>query len=139
MIRALVSGVLHADPQVRTSQNGNSYTTGKLRADDGKGGSVWCNLIAFGPEGERLASIKAGAALSVAGRAEVSAWLNREGEAKAGLGLVVDELATLRGKPRPRPDQEAGRPAPSRQNRAPSTGQGGPNALPFDDLDDWQP
>lgn len=100
MIRALASGVLQADPVQRTSANGKLFTTAKLRADDSKGGAVWCNLIAFGETGERLATLKAGAVLSVSGRCEVSAWLNREGEAKAGLSLVVDELATLKGKPR---------------------------------------
>lgn len=135
MIRALVSGVLHADPQVRTSQTGNSFTTAKLRADDGKGGSVWCNLIAFGPEGERLATLKAGAALSVAGRADLSAWINREGEPKAGLSLVVEELVTLRGKPKPRSAER------NTSRFDPATNQGGHAhaAAPFDDLDDWQP
>lgn len=121
MIRALASGVLHADPQSRTSQNGKPFITAKLRADDSKGGAVWCNLIAFGETGERLATLKAGAALSVSGRAEVTAWLNREGEAKAGLSLVVDELATLKG------ERRFNRPAPK------------PPVEAFDDLGDWRP
>jgi single-stranded DNA-binding protein len=140
MIRVLASGTLHDAPQARTSANGNPYTTAKLRADDGKGGSIWCSLIAFGSEAKRLATLKAGAALSVSGRAEVSAWLDKQGEPKAGLSVVVDDLASLRGKPKPRSvDQEAGRSVPARSKRADSTGLGGPNALPFDDLDDWQP
>lgn len=135
MIRALVSGVLHTDPQARTSQNGNLFTTAKLRADAKDSSSVWCNLIAFGSEAERLATLKAGAAISVAGRAELSAWIDKQGEPKAGLSLVVDELASLRGKPKPRQDREASRPAPP---SSASTGQGDRDALPFDDLDDWQ-
>lgn len=125
MIRALISGKLHDAPQVRTSQNGNSFTTAKLRADDGKGGSVWCSLIGFGEAGERLATLKPGSALSVSGRCEVSAWLNKEGEAKAGLSVVVDELVTLKSKPKP-PQQ---RPQQPRQ----------PVAAEFDDMDDWTP
>lgn len=140
MIRCLVSGVLHADPVSRISQNGNPFATAKLRADDGKGGSVWCNLIGFSETSERLATLKAGASLSVAGRAEVTAWLDRDGEPKGGLSLVVDELATLRGKPKPRPEREASEtapPAPSNKQRSKSTG--GSSPIPFDDMDDWTP
>ena len=48
MIRCLVSGVLHTDPQARTSQSGKPFTTGKLKADAADGNTVWCSLIAFG-------------------------------------------------------------------------------------------
>ena len=119
MIRILATGTLHTEPTSRTSANGNPYTTAKLRADDGKGGSIWCNLIAFGSEAERLATLKAGAALSVSGRAEVSAWLDKQGEPRGGLSIVVEELAALKGKPKPRQE---------RPHRATSG-----NDAPFDD------
>lgn len=134
MIRALVSGVLHADPQSRTSASGNPFTTAKLRADDKHGNSVWCSLIAFGSEAERLLSLKAGAALSVSGRMEVTAWLDKQGEPKAGLSLVVDELATLRGKPRPPQVRET----PRRHHKNHPSPVVAP-AAPLDDLDDWTP
>ena len=37
----------------------------------------------------------------VSGRAEINAWLDKAGEPKAGLSLLVDDLVTLKGKPRP--------------------------------------
>ena len=129
MIRILATGTLHDVPQSRTSANGNPYTTAKLRADDGKGGSVWCSLIAFGEAADRLATLKAGAALSVSGRAEVSAWLDKQGEPKAGLSIVVDELVTLRAKPRPQESER--RPAPRRQSQNPAAVEAEP--APFDD------
>lgn len=101
MIRALLSGVLHCDPQTRTSRGGQSFTTGKLRADGGDGNTVWVSLIAFGDVADRLASLKAGQALSVSGRAKLSAWLSKDGQPSAGLDVTADELATLRGKPKP--------------------------------------
>ncbi len=104
MIRALLTGTLHADPQTRTSQSGKPYCTGKLKADGGDGNMVWCSLIAFGQEGERLATLKAGQAISVSGRAKLSSWLGKDGSPAAGLSLVVDEVAALRGKPRHRTD-----------------------------------
>lgn len=67
MIRALVSGRLHDAPQARTSQSGNPFSTAKLRADGKDGATVWTSIIAFGELGERLATLPAGAALSVSG------------------------------------------------------------------------
>ena len=128
MIRALATGTLYGDPQTRTSASGKDFTTAKLRADGKDGAAVWCSLIAFGDLAERLASMKDRAALSVSGRIEVSAWINRDGEACGGLSLVVDELATLRGKPKPRT------PKP-KQPQPEAAGAG----VPFDDMGDWQP
>lgn len=122
MIRALITGKLYGSPQARTSAAGKAYTTAKLKADGKDGSITWCSLIAFGEQAERLAALKEGAALSVSGRCEVSAWINREGEAVGGLSLVVDELATLKGRPRP--------PRP----RQPAAAGGG-----FDDMDGWRP
>ncbi len=102
MIRCLCIGTLYGEPQARTSAAGNTFAIAKLRADGKDGSSVWCSLIAFGEQGERLASLQQGAALSVSGRAEVSAWINRDGEAAGGLSVVVDELVALKGKPKPR-------------------------------------
>ena len=102
MIRAMVSGTLHDAPTVRTSQSGKPFTTAKLRADAADGGTVWCSLVAFGDVAERLATLKAGQAISVSGRAKLSSWLVKSGEPAAGLSVVVDELIALRGKPRPR-------------------------------------
>ncbi len=127
MIRALATGTLHGDPQVRTAANGQPFTTAKLRADGKNGVSVWVSLIAFGEQSERLAAMKDRVALSVSGRCEVSAWINKDGEAAAGLSLVIDELATLKGKPRPP------RVKPTREPEAVDAG------APFDDLDHWQP
>lgn len=113
MIRALVTGSLYGDPEQRTSASGKTFTTAKLRADGKDGASVWCSLIAFGEQAERLATLKARQALSVAGKAEVNGWLSRNtGEVGAGLSLVVDDLATLQGKPRaPRKQDEPPHPA----------------------------
>ncbi|MFZ1830529.1 MAG: single-stranded DNA-binding protein [Candidatus Competibacteraceae bacterium] len=130
MIRALVSGVLYDAPKVHTGKSGKPFATAKVRADGKDGAAVWCSLIAFGAEGERLATLQQGAALSVSGRAEVSVWLDKNGEPKAGLSLVVDELATLKAKPKPRDDASQHR----RSERRPA-----PAGAGFDDMDEWQP
>ena len=111
MIRALITGTIYGEPQARTSQAGKQYATAKVKADSGKGdgGVVWCSVIAFGEQAARLMTLANGAALSVSGKAEVSGWLDKQGEPKAGLSLVVDELALLKGKPRPQ-GERAGQP-----------------------------
>ncbi len=130
MIRALVSGTLYDAPKVHTGKSGKPFTTAKVRADGKDGATVWCSIIAFNAEGERLATLQQGAALSVSGRAEVSVWLDKNGEPKGGLSLVVDELATLKAKPKPRDDGSQQR----RSARRPA-----PAGAGFDDLDEWQP
>ena len=56
----------------------------------------------LGEQADRLALLKANAAISVSGKAELQAWANKAGEPAAGLSLVVDDLAALKAKPRPR-------------------------------------
>jgi single-stranded DNA-binding protein len=101
-LRALLTGILYGSPESRTAKSGKAFVTAKLRADDGKGGSVFCSLVAFGDQADRLATFPAGAALSVSGKAEVQAWLSKAGDPQAGLSLVVDDLTALKPKPRPR-------------------------------------
>ena len=101
MIRALVTGTLYEPPVARVSKNGKPFTTAKLKADSNEG-LVWCSLIAFGAEAEALAEQRANAALSVAGRVTPNAWLDKAGEPKAGLSLVVDQVAALRTRPKPK-------------------------------------
>ncbi len=135
MIRALITGSLYGDPQARTSQAGKQYVTAKIRADGKDGASVWCSIIAFGELADRLMTLGNGAALAVSGKAEVNGWLDKSGEPKAGLSLVADEVATLKGKPRP--PQGTGSDAPSRQGEGshprPQRAQRQPVGAGFDD------
>ena len=101
MIRALLTGTLYEIPVTRMGKTGKPFTTAKLKADT-VNGSIWCSLVAFGEQGEALAEQCANAAISIAGRATPTAWIDKTGEAKAGLDVVVDQIATLRTKPRPK-------------------------------------
>lgn len=122
MIRALITGTLYGTPQARTAASGNQYATAKLRADGKDGTSAWCSVIAFGEVADRLLTLGDGAALSISGRAEVNAWLDKQGEPKAGLSLVADEMVTLKGRPRPVEAQGEGHAAG--QSTGQNTGQG---------------
>ena len=103
MIRALLTGQLYGDPQARTSQAGKSFTTAKIRADGKDGAVLWISVVAFGDLADRLLELKANTALALSGKLEVSAYTAKDGTPAAGLSVVVDELATLKAKPRPKP------------------------------------
>lgn len=140
MIRCLVSGTLHADPQARASANGNAFTLCKVKADDKNGAWVWVSAIAFGDAAERLLQLKAGDSVSLSGRAELSTWTDKDGTAHPGLSLVADEVAALRAKPKPKAEGQRppGRnPKPGREPQPAAAGADG--GTPFDDLDEWQP
>ena len=140
MIRALITGTLYGTPQARTAASGNPYATAKVRADGKDGASVWCSIIAFGEQADRLMTLGDGAALAVSGKAEVNGWLDKQGEPRAGLSLVADEIATLKGKPRPpqgdgdAPNVRQGQgshPRPQRSTRPPvAAGAGFDDDLP---------
>ena len=57
-------------PQARTSANGNTFSTAKLRADGKDGATVWTSIIAFGELAERLATLPAGRAPTLLGLPE---------------------------------------------------------------------
>ena len=121
MIRALLTGVLYNDPISRIGASGKPFTTAKLRADGKDGGAIWCSLIGFGEQAERLAMLKANAPVSVSGKAELQAWANKQGEPTAGISLVIDEIAALKARPRPK--------QPPQREFAPAE---------FDDGEGWQ-
>ncbi len=91
---------------------------------------------------ENLAKLTAirGRYPDIAGRAELSVWQDRDGNHHPGLSLVADEIATLRGKPKPRSEGEPRNPSqqPRRRDRARQPEAAGAG-VPFDDMGDWQP
>ena len=116
MIRALVTGTIYGDPQTRNGKSGQPFTTAKIKVDTTEG-AIWVSLIAFGEQSEALAALPANAAVSVLGKATLTAWLDKTGEPRASLSLVVESLIGLapparkERKPRaPRKPQES-RPA----------------------------
>jgi hypothetical protein len=60
MIRALVSGVLYDTPKVHTGKSGKPFHHGQGAGGTARdGATVWCSIIAFNAEGERLATLPA--------------------------------------------------------------------------------
>jgi|GEM_PF-1688332 len=125
MIHVLLTGTLYDTPARRIARNGNPFATAKLLANVGDGSAVWCSMIAFAEAGERLATLRAGDAVSVAGKARLSQWEDAEGKPRAGLDVTVAEVLSL---------QQASR-AGSRRPRAvrPEAEPTSEAAVPFDD------
>ena len=103
MIRTLLTGNLYGEPQARTSKSGSTFATAKVKADGKDGAVLWISIVAFNEVADRLLTLPANAAVALSGKLEVSAYTAKNGEPAAGLSVVVDELATLKAKPRPRP------------------------------------
>jgi single-stranded DNA-binding protein len=93
-ITSLIVGRLIADPERRAGANsGKAFTTARMSAgtDDE---SVFCSVIAFGTAGEQLAALSKGDTLAIAGRTKPKAWV-KDGEPKAGLDVVADQVLTV--------------------------------------------
>ncbi len=118
MLAALASGNLIADPQRRSGAKG-AFATALMRVATSDGSQL-VSAIAFGDAAEQLLALTKGAAVAISGRANINTWTDRSGAEKNGLGIVVDQIATIR--PRRRPDA-----AP---NHAPYAAQRRPAAKP---------
>ena len=100
--RALIEGSLFGEPVRRTGASGKPFVTAKIRSGTGgeESGALWVSVIAFGDTADRLAELHDRADLSVSGRAELTCYQARAGEHRAGLSLVIVQIATLRRKPK---------------------------------------
>lgn len=108
-VTALITGKLLADPERRTGANsGKAFTTARMAAgtDDE---SVFCSVIAFGTAGEQLAALAKGDTLAITGRTKPNAWV-KDGEPKAGLDIVADQVLTAYHLKRKRAAMTAGGP-----------------------------
>ncbi|MCM0083957.1 single-stranded DNA-binding protein [Geomonas sp. Red32] len=98
-MRVLTTGTLHDSPTQRTSTNGNTFVTAKLR-DDTSTPVVWFNLVAFGEIADLLAGQPKGASIAISGKATVTVYAPSEGDARPNISITVDQLATLKGQRR---------------------------------------
>lgn len=129
MIDALIAGKLHGAPSQKTSKNGNTFTTAKVRVPTGED-STFCNVIAF-DEGAQAAllALGPGEAVALSGSLRVGTWTARDGTARPSLDMTASQVltsyhVTRKRKAMQRDQDDAGRRAPLRQPAA------------HDDLDD---
>lgn len=94
MIDALIAGKLHGAPSQKTSKNGNTFTTAKVRVPTGED-STFCNVIAF-DEGAQAAllALGPGEAVALAGSLKVGTWTARDGTARPSLDMTASQVLT---------------------------------------------
>jgi single-stranded DNA-binding protein len=91
-LHLLATGTLVADPIRRTGARGD-FATALMRVAT-EDGAILVSMIAFGEVAETLLAHRAGATLSVAGRAKLSIWTGRDGRENHGLALVGEQVAS---------------------------------------------
>lgn len=89
MIDALITGKLLRDPNLKTGASGKPYCNILISVPvDGEYALV--SGVAFGDVAERIAKLRKGDALSVAGSLKPSEWADKAtGEIKHGLSITV--------------------------------------------------
>jgi single-stranded DNA-binding protein len=92
-ISALITGKLIADPERRNGSSGKPFALARLAAAT-EDGDALVSVIAFGSVCEQLAELGKGDAVALTGRAKVTMWTDRGGNAKAGLSVTADALLT---------------------------------------------
>ena len=93
-LHVLATGSLTADPQRRTSKSGNDFATGNIRVATGEGETVFVSLFAFNAQADDLLKHRQGSAIAVPGRAALKSWAGKDGTAKTGLSVVVEQIAS---------------------------------------------
>ena len=99
MIIAIAAGRLARDSELRTTQSGTTVCSFTIACDAGYGDkkrTEWVKVALFGKRADGLHPyLKKGTALTVQGEAKPNGWI-KDGEAKAGIEIVVDKI-TLQG------------------------------------------
>lgn len=94
MIDALIAGKLLGQPSQRTSKNGNTFTTAKVRVPTGED-STFCNVICFDQEAQAaLLALGAGDAVSLAGSLKVGIWQAQDGTHRPSLDMTASRVLT---------------------------------------------
>jgi single-stranded DNA-binding protein len=89
MMHSFAAGELVRDPERRQTKAGHDYATALVRCE----GDTLVSVTAFEAElAERLLDLRKGDPLAVAGRLTVSAYLDKQGEPRAGLQVTVTGL-----------------------------------------------
>lgn len=145
MLKASIIGNLGSDPEMRYSASGSPFlrfnVASNFRARTPEGEwqdrTEWVRVTVFGQRAETLSQyLKKGGRVYVEGRLEARPWTDQQGQVRAGLEVVANDVEFMSS----RSDDEArggggtggddyGESAPARQRPAP-TNSGQPRPAP---------
>lgn len=95
MIAALIQGTLVRDPVERTTSKGKPYTTVQVRVPAGDE-VLFVGVAAFDATGAaRLAQMKQGGTVAVAGTLETTTWAGKDGDERKGWRLTATEVLSV--------------------------------------------
>ncbi|MPS93166.1 MAG: single-stranded DNA-binding protein [Comamonas sp.] len=95
MMDGLIAGRLHGQPEQRMGRNDKPFVIAKVRAASASGDVLFANCIAFAPDAvAALLALGDGDSIALAGELTPKAWADRNGEARAGLDVVVHAVLT---------------------------------------------
>ena len=132
-------GRLTKDPEVKTSQNGITYTAFtvatqvRAKGDDGKNKSIFVNVSAFGKTGEIITQyFHKGSRIVVHGDVmDINAWTgNNDGQAHAGINITMSDMDFVDTKAESQQGYAAQPPAQQSYQQAPAPQAGYNNQPP---------
>lgn len=95
-------GRLVADPQTRTTTNGNNMAMARLAvalpchtAQNGEA-TYWLGVVAFGNQADALAKHVKGDMISVAGNMQLNQWKAQDGTQKEAPQVIADSVISAR-------------------------------------------
>lgn len=88
----MASGILSTKPKIKTSSNGNLYSSALMRVATDQG-YFSVSLIAFKDAGKLLGALDANDQITVSGKASPNEW-EQDGEKRLGLFIVADQVMT---------------------------------------------
>jgi hypothetical protein len=95
MSDALIAGRLYGAPQQRTTKTGKAFVTGKLRVSVANGETAFISFICFAPPAvAAILALQDGDSVALSGEATPKAWIDKEGQPRAGLDLVAHVVLT---------------------------------------------
>lgn len=134
MIDGLISGKVWERAQLRTSKTGSEFVTAKVRAPSANGEALFVNCVVFDANVAReLLALEAGDSVALCGTLTPGAWIDREGQARPSLSMVVGKVLTLYGLDKKRKASKCAD-APVAAHRVPTQVELGDDA-PMDWLD----
>jgi single-stranded DNA-binding protein len=95
VMRALISGMLHDAPTMKTSKAGKEFYIGKVK-DDSTNPVTWTSIVCFDEQAAILAGMKKGDALSVSGKLTVDVYQPAQGDPRANISITCDNIITLK-------------------------------------------
>jgi single-stranded DNA-binding protein len=121
MIEGLVSGKVYGRPEQRVGNNsGKPFVTAKVRAATAGGETLFVNVLAFDATAQAaLLALSDGDAVSLAGTLTPKVWMDREGQARPALDMIISQVLTVYQVKRKR-DAVGGAEQPLRQAHAPA-------------------